>query len=275
METGKTNIDSACCNIRIGFEDTSIESPMDLPVIPMSFEEFDLMERPFGWKVEYWDGHAHLTPRSMGVTTKINLASRHFSHSHQLVPVTPDYRKQMIAGHLETFADSVEFCGWPRESIAESAVKDIDNYFAGNRGEPLTSSVLALVPGSQELAGLTLLIQRPEQAGAYMRLLYVRPAFQGQGIATAMLYRAIDSLLKAGFPTLSSTYHVCNEQSRQWYHRHGFEDEYDWYYAKMKVSWYQSEIWRQGKLGQVAGLADLERERDRWAAMIPEDLSEF
>jgi ribosomal protein S18 acetylase RimI-like enzyme len=108
-----------------------------------------------------------------------------------------------------------------------------------------------------------------------MRLLYVRPAFQGQGMATAMLGWAIASLIESGFQTLSSTYHICNEQSCRWYHRHGFEDEYDWYYAKMKVSWYRSEIWRREKLGLVEGLADLERECDRWAAMVPEDLIGF
>jgi GNAT superfamily N-acetyltransferase len=244
---------------------------MERPVIPMSFEEFDVMERPFGWKVEYWDGHARLTPRSMGVTTKINLAPRHFSHSHRLIPVGPDYREQIIAGYFETFSDSVEFCGCPAELIQEGAIEDIDNYFSGKRGEPLPSSVLALAPGSQELAGAALLIQRPE-VGAYMRLLYVRPAFQGQGMATAMLDWAIASLIESGFQTLSSTYHICNEQSRRWYHRHGFEDEYDWYYAKMKVSWYRSEIHRREKLRLLEGLVDLERECDRWAAMVPEDL---
>jgi ribosomal protein S18 acetylase RimI-like enzyme len=246
---------------------------MERPVIPMSFEEFDVMERPFGWKVEYWDGHARLTPRSMGVTTKINLAPRQFPHEHRLIPATPDYREQMINGYVETFSKSVEFCGWPLESIREGAVEDIDNYFSGKRGEPLSASVLVLAPGSQALAGLALLINRSE-VGAYMRLLYVRPGFQGQGMATAMLGRAIDSLIQSGFQTLSTSYHVCNEQGRRWYHRHGFEDEYDWYYAKMKVSWYQAEIWRREKLG-LAGLADLERECDRWAAMVPEDLSGF
>jgi GNAT superfamily N-acetyltransferase len=245
---------------------------MERPVIPMSFEEFDLMERPFGWKVEYWDGHARLTPRSMGVTTKINLAPL-FSHEHRLIPATLNYREQMINGYVETFSKSVEFCGWPLESIQEGAVEDIDNYFSGKRGEPLSASVLALAPESQALAGLALVIDRPK-VGAYLRLLYVRPEFQGQGMATAMLGRAIDSLIQSGFQTLSTSYHVCNEQGRRWYHRHGFEDEYDWYYAKMKVSWYQAEIWRREKLG-LAGLADLERECDRWAAMAPEDLRGF
>ncbi len=240
----------------------------------MSFEEFDAMERPFGWKVEYWDGHAYLTPRGLGVNTKINLSPRHFAHSHTLVPVTSGDRDRMLAGYFEAFSASVEFCGWPAESIEESAERDIGNYFSGKRGEPLSASVIALAPGSQELAGLALFICRPEK-GSYMHLLYVRPEFQRQGVATAMLNWAIDRLLDSGFQTLSSRYHVCNQKSRLWHHHQGFEDEYDRYYAQMKVSWYRSEIWRRETLGLMDGLDELKQECDRWNAMAPANLDGF
>jgi GNAT superfamily N-acetyltransferase len=239
-------------------------------VNPMSFEEFEVMEQPFGWKVEYWDGHARLTPRSIGVTTRIKLSPRHSASGHRLVPVSPEYRDRMIAGYFEAFSDSVEFCGWAPELIQESAVKDIDKYFLGKRGEPLAASMIALAPGSQELAGLALLICRSDEE-AHMDLLYVRPDFQRQGVATAMLNWAIDRLLESGFQTLSSRYHICNEPSRLWHHRYGFEDEYDWYYARLKVGWYRSKIWRREKLGLMDELDDLKQERDRWAALIPEE----
>jgi GNAT superfamily N-acetyltransferase len=242
-------------------------------VIPMSFEEFEVMEQPFGWKVEYWDDHARLTPRSIGVTTKIKLSLRH-AHSPVLVPVSPTDRDRLIAGYFEAFSDSVEFCGWRPESIQESAVRDIDKYFSGKRGEPLAASVIALAPGSQELAGLALLIGRSEEE-AHLDLLYVRPGFQRQGVATAMLNWASHRLLEAGFQTLSSRYHICNEQSRLWHHRYGFEDEYDWYYAQLKVGWYRSEIWRRKKLGLMDELDRLEQERDRWASLIPEEQDRF
>jgi GNAT superfamily N-acetyltransferase len=246
---------------------------MEQLVIPMSFEEFEVMEHPFGWKVEYWDAHARLTPRSIGVTTKLNLCPRHAPHNYVLVPVSPDYRERMIAGYVEAFSHSVEFCGLPLESIEESAIRDMNKYFSGTRGAPLSASVMALAPGSQALAGLALLVRRPEQ-GAYMDLLYVLPDFQRQGVATAMLNWAIAHLLESGCQTLASRYHVCNEKSRLWHHRYGFEDEYDCYYAQMKVNWYRSEIWRRKKLGLMNGLADLKQECDRWVAFVPTDLDE-
>jgi GNAT superfamily N-acetyltransferase len=248
---------------------------MELPVIPMSWEEFEVMEQPFGWKVEYWDGHAHLTPRSYGVKTKLHLSPRHAPHDPSLVTVSPDYRDPMMAGYCETFGNSIEFCGWSRSAIAASAVKDIGNYFAGQWGEPLSASVLALVPGAQQLAGLALISRRPKH-GAYMDLLYVRPDFQRQGMATAMLNRAIDHLVESGFQTLTSAYHIVNEPSRLWHHRQGFEDRYDWYYAQLKVSWYHSEMRRRERLGLTDGLDELQRECDRWAAQAePDDLNMF
>lgn len=247
---------------------------MERPVIPMSYEDFELMERPFGWKVEYWDGHARLTPRGMGVKTTINLLPRQGSPTHPIVPVTPDDRDRILAGYFEAFAPSVEFCGWPAEDIRDCAEKDIGKYFAGTRGEPLSASAIALAPDSQELIGLLLVSQRSPQ-DAFMDLLYVRPEFQRQGVATAMLYWAIDRLIALGFQTLASRYHVCNEISRRWHHGHGFEDEYDWYYVKMKVGWCQAEMWRREKLGLVAELEEMRQECDRWKAMEPVDFDEF
>lgn len=41
----------------------------------MSIEEFESMPHPFGWKVEYYNGKAHFTPRPMNVRTKLSLAN--------------------------------------------------------------------------------------------------------------------------------------------------------------------------------------------------------
>ncbi len=263
------------CNIRVVFDKISIgDSPMELPVIPMSYEAFDVMERPFGWKVEYWDGHAHLTPRGMGVKTIIQLSPRSFTPTHPIVPVTPDDRDRMLAGYFEAFSPSVEFCGWPTEDIQAAATKDIGKYFAGTRGEALSASAIALAPDSQTLIGLLLVSQRSPQ-DAFMDLLYVRPEFQRQGVATAMLHWAMSQLITLGFQTLTSRYHVCNDISRRWHHGHGFVDEYDRYYIQMKVSWCRSEIWRREKLGLVAEMEAVKQEWERWKAMEPTDFDEF
>jgi hypothetical protein len=39
--------------------------------LPMTSEEFKLMPRKLGWKSEYWDGRAHITPGYRIVTVSV------------------------------------------------------------------------------------------------------------------------------------------------------------------------------------------------------------
>ena len=55
--------------------------------IPMSVEEFELMEHPFGWKAEYFSGKGHLTPREQLVRTQLTLAPQAIVASDRIVPV--------------------------------------------------------------------------------------------------------------------------------------------------------------------------------------------
>ncbi|MEM9905901.1 MAG: GNAT family N-acetyltransferase [Cyanobacteria bacterium P01_D01_bin.44] len=242
----------------------------------MTFAEYEVLERPFGWKVEYWDGQARLTPRSIGVTTRIALIPRALSQlftawQDTLVSVDSAYTAQMIAGYFEVFADSVEFCDWPLEDIQQSADRDIKRYFSGERGDPLLASVIALEPNTQKLAGLALFVLKPEQK-PYLDLLYVRSPFQRQGMATAMVSWGMSRLIETEFHELFSTYHICNHQSRQWHHKFGFQDIYDPYYIRLRLGWLNNEIWRKEKLGELTGLAALLQEQSQWQSQIESDV---
>ncbi|MEM8809235.1 MAG: GNAT family N-acetyltransferase [Cyanobacteria bacterium P01_G01_bin.38] len=242
----------------------------------MIFAEYEVLERPFGWKVEYWDGQARLTPRGIGVTTRIDLMPRALSQpltswQDTLVPVDSAYTDQMIAGYFEVFADSVEFCDWPLEDIRHSADRDIKRYFSGEKGAPLQASVMALEPNTQKLAGLALFVLKPEQK-PHLYLLYVRSPFQRQGVATAMVGWGMSRLIETEFQELFSTYHICNYQSRQWHHKFGFRDVYDAYYIRIRLGWLNNEIWRKEKLGELTGLATLLQERSQWQSQIESDV---
>ena len=84
--------------------------------IPMSVEEFELMECPFGWKAEYFSGKGHLTPREQLVRTQLTLTPQ-TAASDRIVPVDPSLKEQMIATFFEAFEDSVEFCDWSLEDL--------------------------------------------------------------------------------------------------------------------------------------------------------------
>lgn len=237
----------------------------------MSFEEYEVLERPFGWKVEYWDGQARLTPRSMGVTSCLDLnhasTQQPGNQEYALIRVEATHAEQMIAGYFEAFADSVEFCNWPLADIQRSGERCIARYFSGHRGEPLAASVIALQPNTQELAGLALFVLTAERK-PHLDLLYVLPSFQRQGIATAMLHRGVSHLVKTEATELSSAYHVCNQHSRQWHHKLGFRDVYGQHYIRLRAAWLGNEIWRKEKLGMLIGLDKLRQEQEEWQSQV-------
>lgn len=241
--------------------------------VPMSWEDYKALERPFGWKVEYWDGQARFTPRGMGVKTRIDLTSDAFppppTRQHKLAAAEPSHAEEMMENYVEVFSQSVEFFCWPLEEVKKSAERDIQRYFSGKRGEPLSASVVALDPASQQLAGLALFVLKnfKKKKRPHLELLYVRSPFQRQGIATAMLLSAIDNLRAANFSELFSTYHICNHDSQQWHHTFGFQDVYDAYYVRIRLGWLKNEIWRREKLGNLE-IESLVKERDQWQAQI-------
>jgi GNAT superfamily N-acetyltransferase len=239
--------------------------------IPMPFEAFEAMPRPFGWKAEYWDGQAHLTPREVNVRARLLLTPRETGVSGcALKPLDPADPAPLIAAFFDAFRDSVELCDWPTQRVRSHAEENIRRYFQGGRGEPLPVSVRACEPGSGEVVGLALFVRNREGL-AELDLLFVRPSCRRRGIATQMVSGAVNRLHREGVRELRSAYHICNEPSREWHHRFGFREIPDPFYCRLKHSWYRHEMARREKLGITEGLESLRRERDRWRAQLTEE----
>lgn len=87
-----------------------------------------------------------------------------------------------------------------------------------------------------------------------------------------MVAWGINTLIESNFQELFSTYHICNEESRLWHHRFGFQDIYDPYYTRLKLAWLNQEIWRREQQGLFEGLDVLIDERDeRQSQFDPQD----
>jgi N-acetylglutamate synthase-like GNAT family acetyltransferase len=243
--------------------------------IEMSIEEFHLMEHPFGWKEEYWDGKAHLTPREHIVTTKLDITKRTNNNKNtnnfNLVPIAESYKAQMIEAFFETFKDSVEFCNWESEQIEKHAEKNINNYFEGKRGKPLSQSVMVLdSKNNQKVLGLALFLYDKKEK-IRLDLLLVRPEYQGKKMATEMVSKVVNYLDEQGITELFSDYHICNEGSRDWHHGFGFKDVYDQLYIRLKYSWYRHEIWRHQKLDLTNKIESLEEQMNWWYSQLEEN----
>jgi GNAT superfamily N-acetyltransferase len=262
---------------------------MESQHISMSIEEFELMPHPFGWKAEYYNGQAHFSPRENHVYTKLTLEQREINESFQIVPLDQGFNEQIIAAFFEAFLDSVEFCNWPIESIRTHIAKNITNYFQGVRGKPLPASMMALEPDTDssayakgaQIIGIALFVQK-EERDTELDLLFVKPAHQRRGIATQMVTKAGNILYQNGVRELRCAHHICNEQSRDWQHKYGFEIIPDQFYCRLKYSFYRHEVWQQEKLASRAAidqsnssvsknLEELRQERDLWHEQIDDD----
>jgi GNAT superfamily N-acetyltransferase len=237
--------------------------------IPISIEEFELMEHPFGWKAEYFDGKAHLTPREYLVRTQLKLLPQAIFRSDRVVPVDPSLQEQMIETFLEAFENSVEFCDWSSNLFHTHVRKNITNYFQGVRGKPHPVSRMVLEPNNDRIIGLALFVENTEE-GVELDLLLVKPSHQRMGIATQMVASAIDSLYADGVRDLRSGYHICNDLSRDWHHSLGFEDVPEYFHCKLKAAWYRHEIWRREQLGKIERIEELRTEKDRWDRLVQE-----
>ncbi len=236
----------------------------------MSVEEFEIMSYPFGWKAEYWDNNAHLSPREYIVKTRVVLEHHPLVPSFNPMPADPSFKEQMIEAFFETFKDSVEFCDWPESQIRLHAEKNINGYFQGVRGKPLPVSVMIMRPNTNQVAGLALFLENRE-AHAELDLLYVVPSYQGKGMATEMVRSGANILYGDGVRDLYSGYHICNERSRDWQHSFGLAEIPDQFYCRLKYAWCRHEIWRRERLGISKGVKELEREKDRWSEQLTDD----
>lgn len=238
--------------------------------LPIPFAEFELMPQPFGWKVEYYDDKAHITPRENVIKTNLNIQAGVIKTANIIQTVDFQYKQEMIEGFYHSFRDSVEFCDWTTKDIRKHAEKNINDYFAGVRGAPLSQSVMALEPKTQQLIGLALFVVTKK--GRYkLDLLFVQPDYQRQGLAAAMVSHVTSQLHKMGVCELYSLYHICNEVSRQWHQKFGFKEEYDELFIRLKYAWYREEIWRLEKLGLTENLPELIQQKDYWAAQLADE----
>ena len=258
---------------------------------PIPFEEFELLPRRLGWKYEYGDGQAHLSPRdqSVSVALPVEPATATGRRSVQsggrkllttgepvrLGPAMPDGPPDLVSAYIQAFRDSIEFCDWPEERIEEQARQDLEGFFAGRRGKPLEVSRVAVDDaagsGERRALGAALLLEVAPQT-ALLGLLFVVPGRRRRGLATALVSEAAEGLSRRGFRRFESRYHLGNEASRAWHLRFGFVDEPDLFLAESMLHHVRHEIWRRERLGDLTPeeRASLEAELERWRAQVGE-----
>ncbi|MBI3967863.1 MAG: GNAT family N-acetyltransferase [Chloroflexi bacterium] len=242
----------------------------------MSFEDFLRLPRALGWKHEYADGTAHITPGHTVVQTTLVVEPRPQPTPCPIRSVTGADEPQLIPAFFAAFRDTVEYCDWPSAKIEESACNSVRTFFAGRRGEPNSASRLALSgTGEREVVGAALIVG--STADPTLDLLFVIPSWQQRGVATALAVAVTNALHEAGGRTLTSRYALANATSRAWHHRFGFVDQADYMLAQVYAGHARYELGRRLQMGDLTPeeRAALEREQLRWERRAEELEEDF
>ena len=198
----------------------------------MSLAEFRLLPRDPGWKYEYFDEMAHVTPRARLATVRVGVGvgSPALEPPLPLRSVVASDREQLVAAYVAAFADSAEYCDVSPEGILRSAHENIRDFYAGDRGEALRASCVAVDEAAQdpvEVVAGAALVTRAKDGCPLLDMLFVRPRWQRRGLADALVSWSLRELLAHGEATLRSRYLLANEPSRAWHQHFGFTVEPD------------------------------------------------
>jgi GNAT superfamily N-acetyltransferase len=231
--------------------------------LPMSFDAFELLPWKPGWKYEYWDGIAHITPRHKTVTVRAGVRPRSVPAGRRIRVVHPDDEPRLAEVYVAAFEDTMDYCDYDKSAIAGSALTTITSFFAGKRGDPLETSRVEL-DEQGAITGAALLVGENEQP-PLLDMLFVAPSRQRDGVATALVAAASNVLHEAGERFLDSRFMLGNEPSEAWHRRFGFVELPDLSLARLRYRSKQHELWcRERTEGLEPGTRKaLEREAER------------
>lgn len=232
--------------------------------IPMTIDEFDAMPRKLGWKTEYWDGQAHITPRWLAiVTTRAPVRPRPVQAPCDLRPATEQDLRRLTSAYVDAFQETIDHCNQSVAQIKDAAKRILTGFFAGNRGRPHPASQVAI--HARQIIGAALIVERAEEQ-PLLDLLFVRPQWHRRGVATALVGAAMNALHSAGAQELTSRYLLGNQESRAWHHHFGFVDQPDVLLARLHYFHVLDELERRTRAGETGGaeMDALIAERNYW-----------
>jgi GNAT superfamily N-acetyltransferase len=229
----------------------------------ITVEEFHLQFRRVGWKHELIDGITYTTPGHAVVCVTIEVGRRPAPrYPHIRRPVEAD-SKLLVEGFIASFEGSADFHRSSLHHLSQSAQESIDDFFKGKEGEPDEASRIALCETGTEVIGAALVVRK--RHGHDLDLLFVRPEYRRQGIATDLVNAAINDLHDRGIERLTSSYLLANEPSGEWHRRFGFHEEMDLQVTRWRWTTLRHNIRVHKLLADVdaSALSEMESEESR------------
>lgn len=238
--------------------------------LKMTLEEYHRLPFKPAWKQEFINGYLVETPRQVVVHTTIPVAPRAASSSVVLRPLADGDERALLPCFRSAFVNAFEYCDYSRKRFAESARQSLAHFFHGPFHRVLPASRVAVAPpgtrGAGKPIGAALLLAQ-DHGWALLDMIFVSPAWQRCGLATALAAAALNELAAAGdCETLVSRYQLGNDASEAWHHRFGFVDEPDLRLAQLRLRAATHQLHRLRELGELTPQSEqpLLREREAW-----------
>ncbi len=213
--------------------------------IPMTIEEFEICEVPFGWKNEYFDGFAYITPRSHGVMMKVPVEKRNVNSFVEIKPISEVSFDELCRLFYDSFVESVEYLNRTKPEVKREAKKEIANFFNGKRGIPQLELCKVAVLDEKNVGAC---LVSKYKFGYKNEIIFVHPKYQHKNIGSALVADVLNDLDKLNEKVFWSEHHICNELSASWHRKFGFIEETDIMTAKFRVNYYRHEVYRNKKL---------------------------
>ncbi len=229
--------------------------PITSQHVPMSYEAWKRLPYEPGWKYEYFDGCAHITPNHQVAVTQVAVTPRPVSTHCLLRPVLASDEADLLDVYMAAFEDNQAFCDFTDAQFRASARQDLRESFDGRRGSLLPASRIAVSRGNSgetsQIIGAAL-ISRDAGYGPVLDLVFVSPSWHHRGVATALVSEANNVLAADGETTLTSCYQLANVTSQQWHQAFGFEELPDLRYAQAYRRRAQQVLYRCEQSGDTA-----------------------
>ncbi|KAA1259498.1 Acetyltransferase (GNAT) family protein [Rubripirellula obstinata] len=266
--------------------------PASLIEIPMSIDDFRVMPHRLGWKHEYWDGMARLSP-SHGAVAKFELrfnqtppASSTSKSTYDIRGVGDVDRESLVQLHINAFDDSIEFAGYSDAAFEKEQRRSMSAFFAPEnstrRRRGLAKHSFAVVDGNDSVAAIFI---RETPDGLAVEPILVHPRYHRKGLASALFWQSCRALASEGVKVLRSSCHLGNHASMKWHLAMGFRETPNVTAASARANhhhWMARHHRFQGRLNEAESQTKLARSWDQkyeswqeaWIAEIEQSRSE-
>lgn len=240
---------------------------MDETHKPMSWEEFLAYPRKLGWKYEYFGGALHLSPSWTAVATfYIALDSLQPLHDRAMSeprtdftvrPVEPTDHESLLSLFCQSFSGTIDYAGTDSMGLLRYSHHSLDHFFGLCPTAYFNSCRIALEQGT--IAGCCMIDS--EKMGPVLQPIFVAPGHQRRGIATRLLYSALQSLTGQSVNRMFSKCNLGNEASVAWHLQCGFKEIPNQWTAGHRANIYSQEAERQQflKLPTATAMKELAR----------------